>query len=212
MNRLLIAFKGKYISAFEDSCNWKPSGFPRILRWKLMPGLLLSVSLGVAPATASGAETPSAGQVKAAMVYSIAKFVDWPADTFADANAPFTICVMGKGPLVAGIESLKGQNVKNRKVLIRQVTKTEEAEGCQILLIGDSARRQVPEMMNRLGKQSTMTISDLPNFAENGGVVGFVEDEGKVRFEINLGAAQHSRIHISAQLLRLAKKILGVDR
>ena len=189
-----------------------PSSFPHTFfrAWTL--GLLFLALLSSVSATASGAETPSAGQVKAAMVYSIAKFVDWPADTFADANAPFTICVMGKGLLVTGIESLKGQNVKNRKVLIRQVTKTEEAEGCQILLIGDSARRQAPEMLNRLGKQSTMTISDLPNFAENGGVVGFVEDEGKVRFEINLGAAQHSRIHISAQLLRLAKKILGVDR
>jgi hypothetical protein len=174
-------------------------------------GLLLAAILNSTPIPSSGAALPSDIQVKAAMVYNMAKFVDWPSDAFSGENAPFTLCVMGKGPLGTATEALKGKTVKNRKLVIKAIEQVDEANGCQILVIGDSARRQVPVALDRLRKQSILTISDLPKFAVNGGAVGFVDQDGKVRFEINLETAQNARVKISSQLLKLAKIVREGD-
>ncbi|MBL7215949.1 MAG: YfiR family protein, partial [Phycisphaerae bacterium] len=52
-----------------------------------------------------------------------------------------------------------------------------------------------------------LTISDLVGFAKRGGIIGFVEDNNKIRFEINLDAAQKENIKIRSQLLTLAKEV-----
>jgi hypothetical protein len=40
-------------------------------------------------------------------------------------------------------------------------------------------------------------------------MIGFLLEENKVRFEINLEAAERARLKISARLLALAKKVMG---
>lgn len=191
--------------ACNAPCPESPAISPpvNLLVWVLV--LLLSAVLVAVPVCVLGATLTTDSQVKAAMVYTMAKFVDWPPDAFPDDNSPFTVCVLGKGPFGSSVEALKGRPVRNRKVLIKQVTKADEAEGCQILIIDESARRKVPVVLDRLRNRSVLTISDLPNFAESGGAVGFVEIDGSVRFEINLDAAQNSHVKISSQLLKLAK-------
>jgi len=58
-------------------------------------------------------------------------------------------------------------------------------------------------------KRSILTVSDIENFASQGGIIGFIEQNGKVRFEINLDAAQQSKIRINSRLLNLARIISG---
>jgi hypothetical protein len=105
---------------------------------------------------------------------------------------------------VTALEALHERTIKNRRVVIKPIAPADDADGCQILAIGESARRNLPVALDQLLKKSVLTISDLPRFAENGGGIGFVNQNGKVRFEISMETAKNSHLKISSQLLKLA--------
>jgi uncharacterized protein DUF4154 len=43
-------------------------------------------------------------------------------------------------------------------------------------------------------------------------MIGFLLEDRKVRFEINLDAAEHARLKVSSRLLALAKTVIGGHR
>jgi hypothetical protein len=49
----------------------------------------------------------------------------------------------------------------------------------------------------------------MDRFAMQGGVLGLVEFEGKVKLEVNIEAAQQANLKISSQLLKLARIVRG---
>jgi hypothetical protein len=52
-------------------------------------------------------------------------------------------------------------------------------------------------------------VSDAARFTTRGGMIGFVLDDDRVRFDINLAAARRSGLQISSRLLRVARKVEG---
>ncbi len=62
--------------------------------------------------------------------------------------------------------------------------------------------------MVQLGALPVLTVSDLPGFAQQGGVIGLVRQSGRLRFEVNRGVAQSAGLRLSADLLSLAMTVL----
>jgi hypothetical protein len=153
------------------------------------------------------AEAPTAGeyQVKAAMVFNMAKFVDWPANTFSSPDSPLTVCVMGGGPFGAALEGFSGKTVKGHPIKVKRVAIGDEVGNCQILAASEIDRRYLAALLSAGRKKGVLTVSDISRFAQTGGAVGFVELEGKIRFEINLDTTEKASLKISSQLLKLAK-------
>jgi len=147
---------------------------------------------------------PSASQVETAMIFNMTRFVEWPGESFPAGNAPFTICVLGKGELAAAVGALQGKTIKGRPAVVRQVSQVGEKEACQILVIDKSERRRLRTVLKQLNRNGVLTVSDAPRFASAGGGVGFIEVDGRVAFEINPEAVRQCRIKISSQLLKLA--------
>ncbi len=50
-----------------------------------------------------------------------------------------------------------------------------------------------------------MTVGDVKGFAQLGGIINFIIVKNKVRFEINMKAAEEAGLKISSKLLRLAR-------
>src|SRR2546430_17063877 len=82
--------------------------------------LVLSIGMLLLDGSTFASQTPSAEyQVKAAFLYNFAKFVEWPAQAFPRANAPFAICLAGDSfegeleKLVEG-ENLDGRPLQGR--------------------------------------------------------------------------------------------------
>lgn len=141
-------------------------------------------------------------QVKAAMIYNVAKFIEWKGE---NTGTPMQVCVFGKNPFGAAVDSLRGKTVHGRPLNVRQISRTEEIGSCQILFISSSERRNLPAILANGALPGVLTISDMDRFASAGGVVGFVEVEGKIRLEVNLEAAQHAQLRIGSQMLKLAR-------
>jgi len=48
----------------------------------------------------------------------------------------------------------------------------------------------------------------MQGFAEQGGVIGLVTQDEKVRFELNRGAAEQSDLVLSSELMKIASKVI----
>jgi hypothetical protein len=52
-----------------------------------------------------------------------------------------------------------------------------------------------------------LTVSDLEPFCRLGGGIGLVHEENRLRFEVNMEAAERSGLKVSSKLLTLARKV-----
>lgn len=145
-------------------------------------------------------------QVKAAFLYNFAKFVEWPAEAFKTPKDPITVCVLGHNPFGSGLEDvIRGKSIEGRAVAFRQVANAAEASACQILFISSSDGKRFRSLEGSLKTAGILTVGEVQGFASSGGVINFTLDDGHVRFEINVAAAEHAQLRISSKLLSLAQ-------
>ena len=62
-----------------------------------------------------------------------------------------------------------------------------------------------PNLMETARSKHMLTISDVPGFVKNGGVINLVTHQRRIEIEINQQEAKRIGVEISAQLLNLAK-------
>lgn len=148
---------------------------------------------------------PTEYQVKAVYLFNFARFVEWPAENGAGKDGTFVVCVLGDDPFGTFLDTtLAGETVAGRNVVAQRITKPQEAAACRILFVSTSEESHLKELFEVIAKKSVLTVSDIPQFAQRGGMIGFVTDEGKVRFEINLTSATDAGLTLSSDLLKVA--------
>lgn len=144
-------------------------------------------------------------EVRAAMLFNMTKFVDFPGWKTGDSASPFQVCFLGIDPSTTAIESLlKGKSVDTKPVVTHRLGKTDDGAGCHILYVAKTERKRFAELMPSLTKASVLTVGEADWLTTSGGVVGLPLVDSRVRIEINLGSAQRSSINVSSKLLRLA--------
>lgn len=149
-------------------------------------------------------------RIKAAFLFNFAKFVDWPANTFVDRKKPMTFCTVGNDPFNGVLdEVVSGKAVVGRTIYVQHFKQLEDIGGCQILFVGYGQKRLVPAVINRFKDSPVLTVGESERFAQQGGMIGLLLEEDKLRFEINLASTHQARLNMSAKLLALAKTVIG---
>ena len=89
----------------------------------------------------------------------------------------------------------------------------ETLKRCHLLFICPSEKKTVNEIIELVKNQGVLTVADTQEFLDAGGIVNFVIEDNKVRFDINLTASEKAGLKIRSQLLRLARKVVkdGAD-
>lgn len=160
---------------------------------------------------AAQASPPSEYQVKATYLYNFGKFVEWPARALAEGDS-FAICILGRDPFGPILDAtLAGETLKGKPAVARRIARVQDAAGCRILFISSSERAQVPHILATVSKMAVLTVSDIAGFAERAGMVQFVLDDCRVRFELNVAPAASAGLTLSAQLLQVAKSVRGAS-
>lgn len=183
-------------------------------RMRRRAGMLAAIGFGwifFAAAMRAQQPKPQEYQVKAVYLYNFGRFIVWP--TSPVDQAPFTICILGRDPFGATLDAtLAGESIGNRKLLARRITSTLDATSCQILFISSSEESNLREILSAVNKPGILTVSDLPGFTDRGGMIQFVLQDDKVRFQVNLGAAEKSGLMLSSQLLKVAVNVSNDPR
>lgn len=151
-----------------------------------------------------------ADEVKAAFLYNFGKFVVWPGAS-PRPEATFVIGVLGDSPMAEVLDrTVRAKQVQERRIAVRRLRSAKEAQDCQILFIGAAERDRLGEILGALDRRSVLTVSDMDEFVDKGGMISLLLDQNKVRFEINLGVVDRAGLKMSSQLLKLARRVIGL--
>ncbi|HWG58094.1 MAG TPA: YfiR family protein [Candidatus Acidoferrales bacterium] len=144
--------------------------------------------------------------IKAGFIYNFVKLMQWPAGAFAQASSPIVIGVIGADPFRGTLDDvLKGKEVNGRSFVVKHLKWGADLKDCNIVFLSASESAHLDDLLRLTKGGPVLTIGDMPGFAQRGGIINFVLQDDRVRFEINVEAAQQANIAISSRLLALAK-------
>lgn len=175
----------------------KRSGIPWVL--------LLAMLLG---GQAASADSAPEYQLKAAYLFNFAKFTEWPP-TALPAGAPVTICVAGRDPFGDALAGLESKMLQSRAVRVRRGVHAEDMRGCQIVFITDNDERRMQDLLRAAEAASTLTLSDLDGFVDQGGMIGLITRENRILFDVNFDMTHRANVKLSSQVLKLARSVRG---
>jgi hypothetical protein len=177
----------------------------------IVRSLIVAALLGVLTPGASLHAQPSKprdNEVKAAYLFNFGRFVTWTTPAPAAESDLFAVCVLGRDPFGAVLDTtLAGETINGLRVAAKRIVKPADAHGCRILFVGASEDRQLPAILQAIASAGVLTVSDMPDFLARGGMIQFVSQDNRIRFEVNLTAVEQANLVLSSELLKVASNV-----
>lgn len=185
-----------------------PAGHLRFLTLRFLSGFLLALFVVPITTLSEAQQTrPTESQVKAAYLFNFGKFVRWPV--LANSVDSLQICVLGKNSFGTVLDStIKGEAISGKPVTARNIPSMHEAEGCHILFVSMSEETRLNTVLASARRLPVLTVSDIPHFAERGGMIGLVNEEDRIRFEVNITPIEDAGLTVSSELLKVALRVI----
>jgi hypothetical protein len=172
--------------------------------WKPIAALGLAMALGSLPS--KGADALLEYQVKAVFLLNFTKFIEWPTMVFESPNSPVAICILGEDPFGTTLDQVvSGEVVNGRKVVVERIKRTPEPKSCQVLF-WSHPEGEVAKTLSGFGP-GVLTVGEGDSFLREGGMISFVIDNRRVRFDIHQTAAENARLKLSSRLLSVARLV-----
>jgi len=175
--------------------------------------LLLTAVWGRTIRSVRAEQGPTEYQVKAAYLFNFLKFVDWPDGPPADAHGQWVIGIAGENPFGDELKQIvSGKTVQGHELMVKRFQPDEDLHTCHVLFISASERKRLPSIFATLRGSAVLTVADMDQFLESGGMIQFVMEDKRVRFAVDVGATSRARLKVSSKLLSLARTVTGVER
>jgi hypothetical protein len=145
-------------------------------------------------------------QVKAVFLFRFIQFIEWPKNTPQTNDATVCVGVLGDDPFGPALdEVVRNEVVQHRKLAVRRSSRPDDLKSCALVFVSRSEEGRAPGILSSLGAAPVVTVSEVPGFARQGGIINFFLEGKKVRFEINPQAAKRHGLKISSELLKLGR-------
>ncbi|MBD3236165.1 MAG: DUF4154 domain-containing protein [Candidatus Eisenbacteria bacterium] len=159
-------------------------------------------------AGAAAAAPPSEHEVQAAFIHKFTSFIEWPHYSFHYDDSPFVVGILGEDPFGGALEAIvRDEDYDGRAFEIRRFESYADVGHCQILYVDERWSSRAEDLWTQIERDGLLTISSHEGFTRAGGVLRFFVEENRVRFEINIAAAQFAHLKISSKLLSLARVV-----
>jgi len=171
--------------------------------------LIVATALGTAECGRPrlGAQTITAPELTAAFLINFVRFTTWPSDVLED-RVPIAVCVIGHDGVSDSLVHLtRGKNVNDHPLEIERRNVNRSVDGCHVIYGAGFDGKDAQWLIRAATGRAVLTVSDLTDFAQRGGVANFFIDGGRMRFAVNPAAAERARLRISSKLLTLAKVV-----
>lgn len=174
--------------------------------------LLLVIAMGAsAPRHLVAASPPPLREydVKAACLFNIAKFSDWPAQAFTHPAAPLIIGILGEDPFGSVLDRIvKGRLINERPVVIRRAAHFSELKNAHVVFISAALRGSATQICTALEETHVLCVGDSEE-TEPVAAINFSVVAGRTVFTVNLSHAHRAGVRISSKLLALAQVVRG---
>jgi len=145
--------------------------------------------------------------IKAAFLYNFTKFVEWPAAA-RDFKEPFRLCVLADPAFTQAIDRIiEGESVGARKLVRVEPQSVEQARTCDMLYVGKAETDRGSRLVTAVRQLPILTVGESSRFVDQGGAIGFVTENNRVRFDVSQRAAERSGLKVSSKLLRVARHV-----
>ena len=146
-------------------------------------------------------------QIKAAYLYQLGRYIQWPAKAFPSAQSPFVIGVLKQDPIAADLDQIaRVKKIEDRPIEIRRFSPDGDVPACHILFLPASLAPEVQAaVVRKVSGKNVLLVGDAAKFFAQGGAVRFVIEENNVRLHIARKAAQREGLTISSKLLQVAR-------
>ena len=192
---------------------WTFAGFDRRLMIRCLRACALSIGVAVGVAGSRPAQADAQAdeyRVKAAFLYKFGSYIEWPSGSFARADSPVAIGVMGADALADElVQIVAGRNVNGRPVRVRKLRPGDPIAGLHVLFVGRADSGRLPEILAAAKGQALLTVTESEGGLEPGSMINFVVVEDKVRFDVAPPPSESGNLRISARLLGVARKVVS---
>jgi hypothetical protein len=136
--------------------------------------------------------------------------VDWPREKSTGADNSLVLRTVGEDPFQGVLEdTVAGKAIGNRIVRIRHLGELQDMQAYQIVFLGRAQSKPIPIMVPTLHIAPVLTVGETTGFLDAGGMIDFLLEDNKLRFEVNLDAAESADLKIGSRLLVLAQRVVG---
>ncbi len=179
-----------------------------LLRIAIAMAALVSVLVAGGVRAVTAGDTPTTEQLQAALLMTFARFTEWPPGAFASPSAPLVVGFVTDEAVTGAFEVIaRGKNVSGRPVVARRLQWDSDTTGTHVLLIGQSERRRLADVLDRVQRRPILTVSQLAEFGRAGGMITLKSDGGRVSFAVNSRATVLSGLRLSSFLLSHATAV-----
>lgn len=150
--------------------------------------------------------------VQSAILFSIAQFVEWPASSFTSTKSPFRVCVFGEDLLQKEIMQWQKRSYFGRPIEVHVITELEELQEeiskYHVIYIADNKWKFSDQIVSLTKNIPILSASDDDTFFRKGGIVSFIDVDGKMKFCLNLDISVSTGLQISSKLFTLSLFII----
>ena len=177
--------------------------------WLAMLALALTALLASALLSAVEPVVELEYKVKAGYLFNFARFVEWPGEAIPTATSPIIIGVLAGNEVLPIIQQvLEGKTVNDHPLVVKSIKAARPDSGCHILFVSRTVSQSPSEVHEALGSSSaTLLVGETDNFAEKGGMIGFVREDETFRLRLNLEAATRAGLKVSAKMSSVAQVV-----
>lgn len=148
-------------------------------------------------------------QVKAAFLYRLPSFIEWPDEAWPSDEEPFYACILGRDPFREYIDRFDGKQVRGRRFTVRRLDALDPRDTCHLIFVSREDSAKLREPGRGAGCRFALTVGEGAEFAAHGGIVSFVVANKHVGLTVNLAASDSAGLRLSSKLLDVASVLEG---
>jgi hypothetical protein len=168
--------------------------------------LLVALAVFLCGFGTSHAQVSREYQLKAVFLYNFAQFTQWPTNAFANDHSPIVIGIIGADPFGHALEeTIKGEAIQGRSLVIEHYRRADEIKTCHILYISQSENRYMEQIVRSVSTRPILTVADVDGSPNAEVIIRFIVENNKVHFRINQQAALRAGLILSSRLLRVGE-------
>jgi len=170
---------------------------------RLIATLLALLGLGSAPPAQAVEEV----ELKAAIIFNILLFVDWPPEAQLEIGGPLGFCVGADSSMHGALKALNDRPIRGYRFEVRDSIPADAAKACHAAFVDAADTQRKAASMNALRASGVLVFSDDAQAPPDSTAVVLQRTGNKIAFDVNLQAVRWARLQLSSKLLRLARVV-----
>jgi hypothetical protein len=152
-------------------------------------------------------------ELKAAYLLGFLRFVRKTTPATDQAPGTLSVAVLGDEALGKALQvAVQGKRLDGRSITVSTLKAPERLGTYDMVFIGSTRASAVNQALAAAHGAPVLTVGESDDFVTRGGMIGLFLDDRKLRFAINVTAADEAGLRISSNLLSLAAEVRGHQR